>query len=76
MEVGEYEKDETELFAKLLPYHDTVINIGANIGFYTCLALQNKKRVIAVEPIERNLRFLLANIEKNNWANECVEIFR
>lgn len=64
---GSYEPDETNLVKNLLPYTDMVINIGANIGYYVCIALNSKKPVIAFEPIEKNVQYLLNNISANNF---------
>ena len=35
---AEWEADEIEAFLALLRTHDAVLDIGANIGFYSCLA--------------------------------------
>lgn len=67
MENGKFEIFETTLIKKLLPQADVVINIGANIGYYTCLALSQNKKTIAIEPINANLYYLLRNIKANNW---------
>jgi hypothetical protein len=69
MENGCFEPFETELVKKIFSQVDTVVNVGANIGYYVCLALHHKKKVIAFEPIELNLRYLLRNIRVNDWQN-------
>ncbi len=74
MQKGNFEPDETEIVKRILPNVDVMINIGANIGYYCCMALQNKKYVVAFEPIAENLKFLLRNIKANNWQNN-IEIF-
>jgi FkbM family methyltransferase len=74
MENGLFEVIETELVEKIFPKVDIVINIGANIGYYVCQALQNNKKVFAFEPIETNLKYLLRNIKANNWQENC-EVF-
>jgi FkbM family methyltransferase len=71
---GNYEPDETRLVQKLLPEIDCLINIGANIGYYTCMALHKNKPVIAFEPIELNFKYLLGNIFSNNFQS-TVELF-
>ena len=74
MEQGTFEVLEVDVVKKCLSFADTFINIGANIGYYCCIALQQEKRTIAFEPIDSNLRYLYANIKANHWENE-IEIF-
>ena len=74
MQDGEFEVEETRLVRKLLPHADAVINIGANIGYYCCIALSGGKQVVAFEPISRNLQCLLRNIKANDWSDE-IEVF-
>lgn len=67
VEKGGYEPDETRLVKKILPNVDYLINIGANIGYYACISLSMGKPVIAFEPIELNVQYLLNNISANNF---------
>jgi FkbM family methyltransferase len=50
----------------------TVIDIGANQGFFTIHAASKGARVIAVEPSRTNLGLLKENVEQNNLANNVV----
>ena len=52
MEKGLFETIETKIVQKIFPKVDLVINIGANIGYYVCQALNNNKKVIAFEPMD------------------------
>lgn len=70
---GTFEPIETAFVRKILNEVDILVNVGANVGYYCCHALSMDKRVIAFEPIERNLRYLYKNIKANCW-NE-VEVF-
>lgn len=70
---GEFEPTETEVVRELLHDVDILVNIGANVGYYCCHALSMGKRVIAFEPMQRNLRFLCQNMKANGWPD--VEIF-
>lgn len=74
MQKGIFEPEETELIKKIIKQVDTVINIGANIGYYCCIALANGKHVVAFEPENLNLHYLLKNIKANLWE-EKIEIF-
>ena len=73
MENGVFESEETELVKRILPEVDIFINIGANIGYYCCIALQQGKFTVAVEPVSRNLHYLYKNMKANNWDNS-IEI--
>ena len=65
-----YETDEIEAFLGLLGSHDAVIDIGANVGLYSCLAASRGKPIVAVEPSARNLNFLYRNL----WENKFVDV--
>lgn len=68
---GEFEPQETRLVRDLLGEVDLLVNVGANVGYYCCHALSLGKLVIAMEPIDRNLRYLLKNIYNNGWVKEA-----
>lgn len=74
MAAGTFEPDETSLVRKTLEEVDILINVGANVGYYCCHALSLGIPVIAVEPIRRNLHYLLTNILNNGWSQK-VEVF-
>jgi FkbM family methyltransferase len=71
---GEFEPGETILIEKILSRVDVFINIGANVGYYVCLALKNRKYSVAFEPVPANVRRLLRNIIANQ-GQELVEVF-
>jgi FkbM family methyltransferase len=56
----------------LLESHDTVLDIGANVGFYSCLAASRGRHVVSFEPSLRNLNFLYRNLWENKFSS--VEI--
>lgn len=68
-----YELAEASAFLELLESHEAVVDIGANVGFYSCLAASRGKQVVSFEPSSRNLRFLCRNL----WENQLqsVEVF-
>lgn len=74
MESGDFEVEETRIVKKLLPGVDVAINVGANIGYYCCLALSLDKPVVAFEPLHSNLQCLLRNIAANKWETRA-EVF-
>lgn len=67
MERGAFEPLETNLVRRLLEGITVTINVGANIGYYCCIALQAGVPVVAFEPMPQNLRYLLRNIQSNGW---------
>lgn len=73
---GKFEPIETKIIGELLSGVSVLINIGANIGYYTCIALHKGKEVVAFEPMNTNLHFLLRNVYVNNWADrfECYPL--
>lgn len=74
METGNFEKEEVHLFEKLLKKADRFVNIGANVGYYVCIAALNGKPVTAFEPLQSNLKILYKNLTSNNWLSN-IEIF-
>lgn len=76
MESGKFEPVETELIKQLLKKVDVVINVGANIGYYCCIALANGKKVVAFEPMPTNLHYLCRNVYANGWSSmfECYPV--
>jgi FkbM family methyltransferase len=68
-----WEVEEIDVFLQLMEFHDTVIDIGANIGLYTCLAASHGKHTLAIEPSQRNLHFLYKNLWENRFVD--VEVF-
>jgi FkbM family methyltransferase len=71
---GSFEPFETEIIKKLAQKVDLFINVGANIGYYCCLALSCGTKTIAFEPINSNLQYLFRNIKVNQWQ-EKIEVF-
>jgi len=69
-----YEPPIESFFVKLLPRFDIFVNIGANIGYYSLLARQHGKKVMAFEPMPDNLKIFLRNI-MSNTGFEDIEVF-
>lgn len=74
MQQGSFEKLETAIVSTLLGRADVMVNVGANIGYYCCLALQAGKPVIAFEPMPSNLHHLMMNLQHNGWQSRA-EVF-
>lgn len=74
MASGEFEPEETKQVQDLLAEVDILVNIGANIGYYCCHALNMGKEVIAIEPMQDNIKYLCKNIEANGWSCEIYPI--
>lgn len=74
MEQGTFEPEETRFANTLLQQADVFVNIGANIGYYACLALHCDKPTIAFEPMPLNLQYLYKNITANHWEDR-IEVF-
>jgi FkbM family methyltransferase len=69
---GVYERNETELFKKLLKKGMVVVDVGAHIGYYTLIAagfVGEEGKVFAFEPDPHNYSLLTKNIEINGFRN-------
>ncbi len=73
MQLGVFEPEETEFIKSHLAQADVFVDVGANIGLYTCLARSLGKHTIAIEPQVKNLRFLYANLIENAYRD--VEVY-
>jgi FkbM family methyltransferase len=68
-----YEQNERREFERLLEFVSICVDVGANVGIYSCIARYHDKKVLSVEPLWQNLRYLYANLLKNDYGN--VEVF-
>jgi FkbM family methyltransferase len=73
MQRGAFETEETRLIQRLLQHSEVFVDVGANIGFYTCLARVSGQYVVAVEPLRENLDYLMVNLDANGWHD--VELY-
>ena len=67
-----WEELTTEMFKKVVKEGDVVVDLGANIGYFTLLAARlvgKKGKVYAFEPEPINYSLLLKNIELNGYDN-------
>ena len=75
-DIGGYENAETELFESHIKEGDVVMDIGANIGYYTLVAAKlvgANGKVYAFEPESINFSFLKKSVEINNYENVICE---
>ncbi len=69
---GIWEPLQTELVKKLVKKGDVVLDLGANIGYYTLLMAKlvgDKGKVFSFEPELQNFTLLKKNVEINNYQN-------
>ncbi|AJM91248.1 FkbM family methyltransferase [Nitrosopumilus piranensis] len=74
--VVEYEPGTTNFLKKILKKGMNVINIGANIGYFTLLAARQigpEGKVFAFEPFPKTVELLKKNIDSNGFQNVQVE---
>jgi len=73
---GIWEKETTEYFLENIPKKGVVLDIGANIGYFTLLfaSLVGKEgKVFSFEPEQSNFSILKKNIQTNNFQNVKIE---
>lgn len=71
-----YDKEKVKIFKEIVKEGDTVIDVGAHIGYYTMLAAKivgKEGKVFAFEPEEKNFNLLRKNKECNNYENIVLE---
>jgi FkbM family methyltransferase len=68
---GVWEPEKSELFKRLLKSGDRVVDIGANIGYFSVIfaaAVGVAGQVLAIEPDPDNVRLLRENLRMNGLA--------
>lgn len=76
LKLGIWEGDTTNFLLKNLVRGEVFVDVGANIGYFTCLAgklVGNSGLVIAFEPEPLNFRLLISNVKVNNLNNVICE---
>jgi FkbM family methyltransferase len=73
MREGSFEPEEQAFLSDRLKDADVFVDIGANVGYFTCIARLSGVRVVAVEPAPQNLDLLFKNVRANGWTD--VEVF-
>jgi len=70
--LGTFERFKQEIFCEMVGKGDTVLDIGAHVGYFTLLASRlvgEHGRVLAVEPSPRNYRYLQTHLRLNGIVN-------
>ena len=73
---GSYEELESKLVKKEIQKGNVVLDLGANIGYFTLLFAKlvgNEGKVFAFEPEPNNFALLKKNIEINGYKNITLE---
>ena len=68
---GGYEIPETKFFLRVCRPGITFLDIGANVGYYSALALarmHGQGKIVALEPDPENFQYLEATLAANNGA--------
>ena len=73
MASGQFEPVESGFLAGAFAAADVFVDVGANIGFFTCLARKHGLHVVAIEPLPQNLDYLYRNLLANGWPD--AEVF-
>lgn len=71
-----YVEEQTNFFKKNIKEGDVVLDLGANIGYFTCLFAQlvgEKGKVFSFEPEPNNFKLLQRNVEVNGYKNVVLE---
>ena len=64
-----YEPIETEIVKTHVEKNNIVVDIGANIGYYTLLMALNQAKVFSYEPEPKNFKLLQKNVNLNNFSS-------
>ena len=63
------EKQVTEIFKSLIDSGSLVVDVGANIGWYTLLAAKRARQVYSFEPYPVSFDLLQRSVSKNGFKN-------
>ncbi len=72
---GYFEPTETVLIQRISEFSNLLIDVGANIGYFSLLFKQyseHDSKVYAFEPEKLNFHKLKATIERNNFVDEII----
>lgn len=75
--MGVYENEEINLFARIVQPGMTVVDVGANLGAYSAVALdrlQGQGQLLAIEPAKENFLWLKRNLKQNRGLSPKVRV--
>jgi FkbM family methyltransferase len=72
MQAGTFEPHEVAVLSAVIEKVDVFVDVGANVGYYTCIARHLGKPAIAIEPMPTNLSVLYENLRANSWEDTEV----
>ena len=70
-----YEKIELDILERLSAISSSFVDVGANLGLYSCIAankMPSGGKVIAFEPVPENLGYLRRNLELNKQTSQIT----
>ena len=73
---GVFEPHTTQVIKQNISSGDIVIDIGANIGYFTLImakGIRENGKVFSFEPEPKNFELLKKNVEINNYSNVILE---
>ncbi|MEK7161428.1 MAG: FkbM family methyltransferase [Patescibacteria group bacterium] len=72
-----FERPETDFFIKTIRPGMTFLDVGANVGYYTALALSvmgKNARIVSIEPNPQSFKYLLKTVAANDGKNvSCIQ---
>jgi FkbM family methyltransferase len=75
--MGVYEKDEISLFSRTIQPGMTVVDVGANLGAYSTVALDRLRGqglLLAIEPARENFLLLQRNLHHNQRLTQKTKV--
>jgi len=71
--LGVYEKDEISFFCESFRAGMTLVDVGANVGLYSALAIkQGGGKVLAIEPLPETFAFLQKTLAANATSSTVI----
>lgn len=75
--MGVYEKEEISLFSRTIQPGMTVVDVGANLGAYSTVALDQLRGqglLLAIEPARENFLLLRRNLQHNESLSQKTKV--